>query len=119
MNTPGNHSTPRPQGNSDHSALAPQRKPEAERAESAPPRAGKKLNVLSFGAEAEEDEEAAQAFAADVRFRSAHETLTDDARLRHEEAGVHDAHVAELQARLAREQVCPRQSEHPSTANLR
>lgn len=65
--------------------------------------AGKKLNVLSFGDEADE-EEADEAEAA-VRFRSAHETLHDDARLQPAEVGVHDAHVAELQARLAHERV--------------
>lgn len=65
--------------------------------------AGKKLNVLSFGDEAEEEEAALD--AATVRFRSAHETLRGDARLEEAPAGVHDAHVADLQARLARERV--------------
>ena len=71
--------------------------------------AGKKLNVLSFGDEADGDEDGdGGAFASGVRFRSAHETLAADegaSRLEAAAAGVHDAHVADLQARIAREQV--------------
>jgi hypothetical protein len=71
--------------------------------------AGKKLNVLSFGDEAEDEggSDAVDAAAAGMRFRSAHETLgeNNDSRLQSAEAGVHDAHVAELQAHLMQEQV--------------
>lgn len=66
--------------------------------------------MLSFGDEADGDEEAddgdGAAFAKGVRFRSAHETLAEgDSRLEAAAVGVHDAHVADLHARIAREQV--------------
>jgi hypothetical protein len=63
--------------------------------------AGKKLNVLSFGDEAEEGEEEGK----EVRYRSAHEVLREDAKLQQAEVGVHDEHVEQLQQRLAQEQV--------------
>lgn len=61
--------------------------------------------MLSFGDDAEsEDEDVAGAGA--LKFRSAHEMIDDDARLESAPQGVHDAHVDELKARLAAEQVC-------------
>lgn len=62
------------------------------------------MNVLSFGDDAEEDEED-EPDAAAVRFRSAHETLQEDAMLKQASVGVHDEHVAQLQQRLAAEKV--------------
>lgn len=41
-----------------------------------------------------------------LKYRSAHETLKDDKILKKAEVGVHDDHVAQLQQRLAAEQVC-------------
>ena len=62
--------------------------------------------MLSFGGDADDDDDNdAAAFADGVRFRSAHETLREGGRLEQAEAGVHDEHVAELQARLAQENV--------------
>jgi hypothetical protein len=66
------------------------------------------LNVLSFGDEEEEEEvQASGEGARAIRFRSAHEMIDDDARLEKAEVGVHDAHVEELQRRLATEHVRP------------
>eukprot|EP00892_Ulva_mutabilis_P004873 jgi/Ulvmu1/2758/UM014_0216.1 len=63
---------------------------------------GKRLNVLSFGDDAQEDQED-ERDAANVRFRSAHETLQGDSVLEAAAVGVHDDHVAHLQERMAAE----------------
>ena len=74
------------------------------------PCVGRKLNVLSFG-EGDDDEDTGGdqgGFAAEnanLRFRSAHETLGEEGRLLAAEAGVHDEHVAGMRARHARLQV--------------
>jgi hypothetical protein len=77
--------------------------------------AGKKLNVLSFGEDAEEDGD--MGFAAGVRFRSAHEMLRGDSKLQAEEVGVHDASFDELRSRLEHEQVCDSHNESRGNAN--
>ena len=66
---------------------------------------GKALSKLSFGDEAEEDEGELAMAREQLRFRSAHETLTDDARLEQVAPGAHDGHVAAIRERLAQEQV--------------
>lgn len=60
--------------------------------------------MLSFGDDAEEDE-LEEPDAAAVRFRSAHETLPEDAMLEQVAVGVHDEHIEQLQQRLADEKV--------------
>lgn len=76
---------------------------------------GKRLNVLSFGDEAEEDEQL-EPDAITVRFRSAHETLQGDTLLENVAIGVHDEHVAQLQERLVSKKVtCPSATSYTDT----
>jgi hypothetical protein len=67
--------------------------------------AGQNKNVISFGDDEESNDEDVLGSKASIQFRSAHEMIKDDRRLESVPEGVHDAHVAELKARLAAEQV--------------